>query len=244
VDDLKLAAGKRDTALGAVRAYQDNVRRLTELTGSSLVLRMKEIVSPEEFKKLTEATNRFRSSRFNPRRPGLGPRPGVDDIVERLLSFDKNKDGKITRDELPERMQDLIAKGDTNKDGALDKEEIKKLAEDLARNDTDRGRGRGRGPGGPGGPGAAGGVPLRVIERAVEDLKLEGKKKETAGAAVKANQENVRKLTELARADLLLKMEEVLSEEEFKKFKAALERLPVDRPGREGPPRRFGPGRP
>ena len=46
-----------------------------------------------------------------------GPRgafpPGltVDQIVERIMAFDKNKDGKVTKDELPERMQDLIAKG-------------------------------------------------------------------------------------------------------------------------------------
>src|SRR5262245_40774854 len=58
------------------------------------------------------------------------PRPGglgVDDVVARLMAFDKNKDGKITRDELPERMQFLIELGDTNKDGALDVDEIKKL---------------------------------------------------------------------------------------------------------------------
>src|SRR5215471_16588756 len=65
-----------------------------------------------------------------------GPGPGlvrpapisVDDIVERIMAFDKNKDGKVTRDELPERMHHLIALGDTNKDGALDRDEIKKLA--------------------------------------------------------------------------------------------------------------------
>src|SRR5262245_48369932 len=68
------------------------------------------------------------------RRPGPPPgfvqpaRISVEDIVERILAFDKNKDGKVTKDELPERMHDLITRGDTNKDGALDKDEIKKLA--------------------------------------------------------------------------------------------------------------------
>src|SRR5215472_9363804 len=68
--------------------------------------------------------------------PRQGPGPGlvrparisVDDIVERIMAFDKNKDGKVTRDELPERMHDLIIRGDTNKDGALDRDEIRRLA--------------------------------------------------------------------------------------------------------------------
>src|SRR5690242_16347443 len=53
------------------------------------------------------------------------PNPvSVDDIVERIMSFDKNKDGKVTKDELPERMHHLIEQGDTNKDGALDRDEV------------------------------------------------------------------------------------------------------------------------
>src|SRR4051794_12877928 len=55
----------------------------------------------------------------------------ADQIVERILSFDKNSDGKVTADELPERMQHLLALGDVNKDGALDREEIRKLATTL-----------------------------------------------------------------------------------------------------------------
>jgi len=37
---------------------------------------------------------------------------------------DVNKDGKLTRDELPERMRDNFERVDTNKDGALDKSEV------------------------------------------------------------------------------------------------------------------------
>jgi hypothetical protein len=137
----------------------------------------------------------------------------VDDVVARLLSFDKNKDGKLTRDELPERMQFLIDLGDTNKDGALDKDEIKKLATTRARR-PEKARGPDFGPGP--GPGAVQGV--------VDDLKLSGKKKDLAMAAVKAHQENVRKLMDQARAELLKKMKEILSEEEWKDFEAALDR--------------------
>jgi hypothetical protein len=134
--------------------------------------------------------------------------PSVDDIVARLMAFDKNKDGKITKDELPERMQFLIDLGDTNKDGALDRDEIKKLATSRA---TIRRRV---------GPDFA---PLG-IERIVDDLKLSGNKKDRAMAAVKAHEEKVRKLTEQARAELLRNMKEILSEDEWKDFKAALDR--------------------
>ena len=133
---------------------------------------------------------------------------GVDDVVARLIAFDKNKDGKITKDELPERMQFLIDLGDTNKDGALDRDEIKKLA-------TSRATSRRRV-----GPDFA---PLG-IGRIVDDLKLSGNKKDRAMAAVKAHEEKVRKLTEQARAELLGKMKEILSEDEWKDFKAALDR--------------------
>ena len=45
------------------------------------------------------------------------------------MSFDKNGDGKVSKDEMPERMQRILERADTNKDDALDKEEIEKLAE-------------------------------------------------------------------------------------------------------------------
>lgn len=171
-------------------------------------------------------------------RPGeparFGPvRVGVEDVVERVMAFDKNKDGKVTREELPERMHDLIARGDTNKDGALDRDEIAKQANT-------------RGPGGFGIGGARTGPgPFDVVRAAVDDLKLSGQKKDQSLAVAKAYQENVRKLMDQARADMLQKMKEILSAEEFNDFKAAL-----DRPVREfsfevgpaGPPRPRGPG--
>src|SRR5438270_10154997 len=72
--------------------------------------------------------------------PPRGPR-GVpaDELVERLMRYDKNGDGKITKDELPERMHYLIELGDTNKDGALDRDEIKALAAKLDADGRPRG---------------------------------------------------------------------------------------------------------
>jgi hypothetical protein len=151
---------------------------------------------------------------------------GVDDVVERIMAFDRNGDGKVTRDELPERMHHLIELGDLNRDGALDREEIRKLAARMVAAPGGFGAGgpvRGFGGGGQirldgAGPG------LGPVEGVVDDLKLSGKKKEQAMAAVKAHEENVRKLMDQARAELLEKMKEILSEEEFQDFRAALDR--------------------
>ncbi len=45
------------------------------------------------------------------------------------MSNDKNKDGKVTREELPERMQRILDRADTNEDGAIDKSEAKAMSE-------------------------------------------------------------------------------------------------------------------
>lgn len=79
-----------------------------------------------------------------------GPRGNSGaDLVNTLLQFDRNSDGKLSKDEVPERMQGLFARGDADKDGFLTKAELEKMA-------AAQGPGPGaegpRGPGGPGGP--------------------------------------------------------------------------------------------
>ena len=75
-------------------------------------------------------------------------------LVVKMMAFDKNKDGKLTRDEVTdERLLRLFDQADTNKDGVVTKEELMALAAKL---DAEGGRG-GRGPGGPGGPRGHGG---------------------------------------------------------------------------------------
>ncbi len=73
-----------------------------------------------------------------PRRPegqpgaGGGPaeKPGGDsDFITRLFQNDKNKDGKLTKDELPEAMQSLFERVDTNGDGVIDRKEAAAFAE-------------------------------------------------------------------------------------------------------------------
>lgn len=46
------------------------------------------------------------------------------DLAETLFSFDANKDGKLSKSELPERMQGIFARADTNNDGFLTREEV------------------------------------------------------------------------------------------------------------------------
>lgn len=85
-------------------------------------------------------------------------------MVERLLEMDANKDGKLQKDELPERLQSMFARGDKNSDGVLDKEEMMATVRD-----------RVGGPGGPGAPG--GGAPGFNLDQMMEraDADKDGK---------------------------------------------------------------------
>jgi Ca2+-binding EF-hand superfamily protein len=51
-----------------------------------------------------------------------------DETVQRLMALDRNGDGTLTKDEVPERMQGLFSRIDTNKDGKLTPDEIRASA--------------------------------------------------------------------------------------------------------------------
>ncbi|MAI33623.1 MAG: hypothetical protein CMM07_18380 [Rhodopirellula sp.] len=76
-----------------------------------------------------------------------GPGGGAMNAASRLMGFDENKDGKISKAELPERMQPLMLRIDRDNDGFLSKQELESI-----------GGAGGRGPGGAGsrGPGGRG----------------------------------------------------------------------------------------
>jgi collagen type III alpha len=78
--------------------------------------------------------------------PG-GTRPNPGEIFKRL---DKNGDGKIAKDEAPERIAANFDKLDTNKDGFITPDELKA---------------RPPGAGGPGGPGGARPNPEDIFKR-------------------------------------------------------------------------------
>jgi Ca2+-binding EF-hand superfamily protein len=56
---------------------------------------------------------------------GVAQAQTADDMVTTLFAYDANKDGKLSKEELPERMQGIFARADTNKDGFLTKDEVR-----------------------------------------------------------------------------------------------------------------------
>lgn len=70
------------------------------------------------------------------------------DRVTRMMNLDKDDDGKISKDEMPERLSGMFAKADEDKDGFLTRDEIQKVAFGRmgAGEDGQRGRGRGDRP--------------------------------------------------------------------------------------------------
>jgi len=138
-------------------------------------------------------------------------------VLGRLLSFDANKDHQITRDELPERMQGLIARGDRNGNGVLDMDEIHGLVNSAA----------------------AGGVrvsfrpqPFDGLAGVVSDLKLAPEKHERALAIVSAHKptdsvpaNRPGNATEPRTSDMYKEMRLLLDDEEYENFVAAATRL-------------------
>jgi Ca2+-binding EF-hand superfamily protein len=78
--------------------------------------------------------------------PAAPPTP--DDLVTMLMAYDKNKDGKLTTKEVPERMQGVFARADTDHDAVLTADEIRKAAAAQPQPTSMRPEGR-RGEGGP-----------------------------------------------------------------------------------------------
>src|SRR5207247_11048260 len=64
---------------------------------------------------------------------GAGGRAAnIEENVARYLSLDANKDGKLTKDEVPERMQAFMTRADADGDGIVTKEELTKMVEQQA----------------------------------------------------------------------------------------------------------------
>ncbi|HJZ57920.1 MAG TPA: hypothetical protein VKE74_23385 [Gemmataceae bacterium] len=154
LDDLKLTDAQQEKARALLRAHDEKIRQQTAQARQELLTQMKDVLPEDQFRTFRDELAQV------PLLPPVQPGPrgvAADDLVERVMSFDADKDGKVTRDELPARMHNLIEMGDTNGDGALDREELKALAARMSQNGPPGGpRGPGGFPGGPGGPGRRG----------------------------------------------------------------------------------------
>jgi hypothetical protein len=153
-----------------------------------------------------------------------GPRPGDgDDLVVRMMAFDKDKDGILTRTEVTDqRLNRLFDRADANKDGSVTKEELAALAS----KEPPSGRG-GPGFGGPprGGPGGFMGGPPRpgeILSAPIQErLELTADQKKQVADLQKQVDDS---------------LEKILNDEQKSQLKAMRERGP----GRGGP---GGPGR-
>ena len=98
-------------------------------------------------------------------RPGGGSNPGNgDDLVDRMMAFDKNDDGKLSRTEVTDqRLLRLFDRADADKDGTVTKQELATLA-------SQEPAVRRGGPGGFGPPGGPGGGPMMGAPRPGEIL--------------------------------------------------------------------------
>ncbi|MBB73279.1 MAG: hypothetical protein CMJ75_02065, partial [Planctomycetaceae bacterium] len=94
-----------------------------------------------------------------PRRPGREPDSRDSDntgerFIQRLMAFDDNKDGQLSKEELPERMQRILERHDRDENGKLDRTELQNMAVEASRRSGRGGfggRDRGRFGGGRGG---------------------------------------------------------------------------------------------
>lgn len=86
---------------------------------------------------------------------GDGPGPDrAHPLLERLLSADKDGDGKLSKEEAPERLSQRFDKIDRNSDGFIDREELTVLTERMAKKGDEGkpdGKRKHKGKGGPDG---------------------------------------------------------------------------------------------
>jgi hypothetical protein len=152
------------------------------------------------------------------------------DLVTRMMEFDKDKDGKLTKEEVTDkRLHRLFARSDANNDGTVTKEELAKLA--AKEESNSRGRSFGFGPPG-GGPGGFMMMPPRPGEilppMAQQRLRLTPEQKAKLAAIQKEVDE---------------RLEKILSDEQKKQLQEMRQRVPRGfGPRGDGPPGGFGPG--
>jgi len=138
-------------------------------------------------------------------------RPTPSDIaIQRLMSFDADRNLRISREELPQRMEGLLARGDRNGDAVLDSNEMESLVD-----------------------AAAFVVPTCVVFHrqpsdglpgVINDLRLSPAKHARALAIV-SSQKPVSGVSLPPNSDLYARMKALLDDEEYGNFAAGARRL-------------------
>ncbi len=149
--------------LAALDADKDGVISRSEINNAAAALRKLDKNGDGELDAEEMRPTRSEGGRSRGGAPDGGPggerggrSGGAGGMMDRIMSQDKNQDGKLSKDEVDERMLPMFDRLDANSDGSIDKSEIEAAA---ARMGGSRG-GRG-GPGGPGGNQGGGQRPQR-----------------------------------------------------------------------------------
>lgn len=163
-----------------------------------------------------------------PGRPG-GPRGGrpsdPESFVKRMMTFDANEDGSLTKDEVKDdRLASLFERADVNSDGTVTKDELRGLHEKESAN---AGGADGFGPGGPGGFGRGPGGPPPEIGVILPPPAMD---------MLRLTHSQRKKINELQKL-VDHKLEQILTDEQ----KVHLQELRNRGPGGPGGPGRFGP---
>jgi hypothetical protein len=135
-----------------------------------------------------------------------------DGVLNRLRSFDRDGDDRLSSEELPERMQSLMKRADQNADGFLNAEEIVKVVKASTADQINSGSFRSK---------------TATLADVVNDLKLPQPKHDRAIALAKnyAVPWDVNSPHSLAEFDLVSRLRELMDTEEYENFVAAARRI-------------------
>jgi len=142
-------------------------------------------------------------------KPFVDPARSPGAVLQRLLSLDANADGRLSRDELPERMQRLFVDGDKNANGFLESTEIRLLVDAAG---LERARV------------AFKPQPSEGLPGVISDLKL-SQAKHLRALEIVGTQNPPRHANDPNSSALLKEMKALLDQEEYENFVAAATRL-------------------
>lgn len=141
-----------------------------------------------------------------------------DAVVARVMSFDRDRDGHVTKEELPDRMHNLLPYPEGG--GSLDSDTVRLRAAKAAAAATVTGRGF-QGSGGYTFGDQVGLSTRSHVEGALDDLRLSASTRDEALAVIRPFMDT---LEADASATLLMEMQSLLTDPQLASFRTALDR--------------------